>query len=108
MGRKGAVVLEPYLLQLFILNWLLIIVDAAIGYLVSPLLARFGAVDTEPSPRTVQMIRRLLTLMVTLYMFFNCLAFFRGNNILLVIITGVVLLDIVTQLVLRYRMNRHK
>lgn len=100
--------LEQYKLQIFLLNWGLVIVDAALGYRMAPLLVRKvedDDVDVGPA-MTAASIRRLLAFVVALYMFFNCLAYFRDKMGLLAIVSCIVILDIVFQLVLRWRMGR--
>lgn len=99
---------EQYKLQIFLLNWGLVIVDAALGYRIAPLLVRKSGVEEvgDGPTRTAESIRRLLAFVVALYMFFNCLAYFRDKMGLLAIVSCVVLLDIVFQLVLRWKMGR--
>jgi hypothetical protein len=89
---------EPYLLPVFILSWLLIICDAALGYHLAPLLLRAGQGDDSLSVRG---IRSLLSLTVALYMFCACFAFFRHRPYMLLVVTGIVVLDIAAQLVVR-------
>jgi hypothetical protein len=102
---------QDILLTFFILNWLLIIGDASLGYFVLPLLLR---PDSEKSAgdgvagdkMAVGGMRRLLTAMVLLYMLVNCYAFFRQYATLLYVVTALVLLDIIVQLVVRQRRVR--
>ena len=54
----------------------------------------------------VRSIRRMLTGVVTLYMFFNCLAYFRQDNALMAIVSVLILLDLGGQLYVRYRVRR--
>jgi hypothetical protein len=92
--------MEPYLLPVFVLSWLLIICDAALGYHVAPLLFRAGQGE---NPLSVGGIRSLLSLTVALYMFCACFAFFRHRPPMLFVVTGIVALDIAAQLVVRRR-----
>lgn len=92
---------------LFAINILLILVDAGLGYFVAPLMLRKmedGEADTRETA-TVS-VRRLLSMVVAFYMFFNCLAYFKSNTILLLIVTGVVVFDIVFQLIVRRKLHR--
>ena len=85
------------------LTTVLILVDAAIGYHLAPYLVRKGDADAEVTDGAVRGVRRLLSFMVALYMFFTCLAYFRQQQTFLSVITFVVVLDIAVQLVLRRR-----
>lgn len=100
------------LLTLFILNWVLVIGDASLGYFMMPLLLppkeSDSAVDTGSGEGTVVWgMRRLLAVMVFLYMLVNCYAFYQGRSTLLAVVTAVISLDILAQVVLRlYRLRR--
>jgi hypothetical protein len=99
--------MDKYIPYLFLINTLLVLVDAALGYFVSPLLlSKMQGDNADSAAWTTGSIRRLLSAVVALYMFFNCLAYFNNNNILLLIVTGVVVFDIVFQLILRWKMGR--
>jgi hypothetical protein len=101
--------MERYILHIFVLNWLLIIADAALGYHIAPLIVRMGEEpDTEAVERGTQAIRRLLAFVVALYMFFNCLTFFRENVLLLLLVSGIIVLDIAFQLVLKWKRHRFR
>lgn len=95
--------MERYILHIFLLNWLLVIADAAMGYHVAPLLVRMRDASIEGG--TI-MVRRLLCFVVALYMFFNCLAYFRGNVLLLLLVSGIVIFDIVFQSVVKWKISR--
>lgn len=99
---------ERYILHIFLLNWLLIIADAALGYHVAPLLVRMREEGDDDGQygMTMTMIRRLLAVVVALYMFFNCLAYFRVNFIMLLIICVIVILDLLFQCYVRIRSGR--
>lgn len=98
--------LEQYKLQIFLLNWGLVIVDAALGYRIAPLLVGKAENDATGPTMTAVSVRRLLAFVVALYMFFNCLAYFRDKMGLLAIVSCIVVLDIVFQLVVRWKMGR--
>lgn len=100
--------LEQYKLQIFLVNWGLVIVDAALGYRLAPLLVRkVETDDSDAGPAmTVENIRRLLAFVVALYMFFNCLAYFRDKMGLLAVVSCIVVLDIAFQLLLRRKMGK--
>jgi hypothetical protein len=94
--------MERYLLPIFLVNWLLVIVDAAFGYHLAPLMVQ----RTGGAAGTVKGLRRLLAAMVALYMFFSCLAYFRGHTVFLLVVTGLLLLDLGGQFYLRWRFRR--
>ena len=100
--------MEHYLLHLFIVNSLLAIVDASVGYRVVPLVLvrRLDEDDDPDAPeRMTASVRRMLACMVALYMFCTCYAYTRREPLFLVIVTAVLLLDIVVQgvLFIKYR-----
>jgi hypothetical protein len=97
---------QNLLLSIFILNWLLIIGDAALGYFVMPLLLRAKADDLTDDGMASVMIRRLLTATVVFYMLVNCYAYFRQYPTLLFVVTAFVVLDIIVQFVVRQRKTR--
>lgn len=98
---------ESILLMAFSLNIVLILLDASLGYHLAPHLLRLAPQSEDSDPAAVvRSIRRLLTGVVTLYMFFNCLAYFRQDAILMAIISVLILLDLGGQLYVRYRARR--
>jgi len=97
---------QDFLLAFFILNWLLIIGDASLGYFVLPLLLRRDPGASSGDGTAVGGMRRLLTATVMLYMLVNCYAYFRQYLTLLYIVTSLVVLDIVVQIVVRQRRLR--
>ena len=97
---------QDMLLTFFILNWLLIIGDASLGYFVLPLLLRRDPGASSGDGTSVGRMRRLLTATVMLYMLVNCYAYFRQYSTLLYIVTALVVLDIIVQIVVRQRRLR--
>jgi len=95
---------DTLLLSLFILNILLVLLDASLGYHLAPRLLRMPDTD-EPELResAVRTVRGMLTVLVMLYMFFNCWGYFRGNSGLLLIVTAMVLFDLGGQMYIRHR-----
>ena len=99
------------LFAFFILNSLLIIGDASLGYFVLPMIfppkhdEQIEA-GTSGDAAAIAGLRRMLTVLVLLYMLVNCYAYFREYTILLYIVTALVVLDIIIQLVLRQRRAR--
>lgn len=81
----------PLLTGIFLLNIILIFVDASIGHHVVPgALRQFGGKDGGlrlPIPW-------ILAVTVALYMFFNCLGFFRGNVVIILVVTVLVIVEI--------------
>lgn len=93
---------------LFSANFVLIIIDAALGWHAAPHLmrrARGGESEREPGSGGIP---RLLAFMVALYMFLNCLGWFRCSLPLLIVVSCLALIDIVAQLVARRRLRREK
>ncbi|GAM08818.1 hypothetical protein OR1_01092 [Geobacter sp. OR-1] len=96
-----------YILQIFLANATLVIVDATLGYFMAPLLVRKISVEQPGSDVwTTNSIRKLLSAVVALYMFFDCLAYFGDNSMLLLIVTIVVILDIMLQVFVRWKLGR--
>jgi predicted membrane channel-forming protein YqfA (hemolysin III family) len=95
--------MDTLLLPFFIVNLALILVDASVGYYLAPVLFRASGGEPEAAVNGARTIRYLLTGVVALYMFFNCLAFFRHNAPLLLVVTGLILFDLGGQLYIRYR-----
>ncbi len=92
----------------FGINFLLVLVDASVGYHLAPVLFRASGGDQEQEELGVRNVRRLLTGVVTLYMFFNCLAYFRHDGSLLLLVGGLVLFDLGGQLYVRHRSRMHQ
>ena len=97
--------MEYYLSYIFIFNVFLTLVDATIGYHAAPLLVRLGAANDEDAGQAVRGVRKLLTGVVALYMFFSCLAFFRAQPVFLLVVTSVIVVDIVAQLAISRKMR---
>lgn len=100
--------MERYLPHVFVLNIFLTFIDATVGYHAAPTLARLAENEEEGTEPVVRGVRTMLAVVVTLYMFFNCHAFFNAKPNLLLLVTGVVVFDILAQVMLRVRMNRRK
>ena len=97
---------QQILLTFFILNWLLVIGDATLGYFLLPRLLPRNSADSLPdaaggSGSAVGGMRRLLAIMVLLYMLANCYAFYQEYSNLLYLVTFILLLDVFAQLLLR-------
>lgn len=100
------------MIWLFVMNILLVLADASIGYRHAPRLLQLvgdqdvAAGEDGGSAPSVSRVRRLLSGVVSLYMFLNCLAFFRGGYLHLLLVTGCILLDGVLVLYLSHRYSR--
>jgi hypothetical protein len=93
-------ILESFSLQLFLVNIILVLLDAAFGYhLIPHLMARAG--DPETASAGVRASRGLLPVIVALYMFFNCLGYFQARPNILITVTCLVLIDLALQIWLR-------
>lgn len=97
--------LTSYLPLIFIGNICLIFIDATIGYHAAPILARLGGREQSAAGPAIIGVRKLLAAVVALYMFFNCVAFFDQKTGFLLLISGVLLLDIAVQLVIRSKLK---
>ena len=98
--------LDTFLLPLFVFNFLLILVDASVGYHLAPQFFRVTGGEPESEEKGIRSIRRTLTLVVTLYMFFNCLSYFRQDSTMLVIVMLLVAADLGGQLYIHHRTRR--
>lgn len=95
------------LLSLFVLNILLVLIDASLGYHLAPRLLRNSDPDEpELKESAVRTVRGMLTFLVALYMFFNCLGFFNDNRDLMLIVTAMIVFDLGGQVYLRHRSDR--
>lgn len=93
----------------FTINIVLIILDASLGYHLAPRLYRhLNNSETDQEATETGCIRGMLSLMVALYMFFNCVAYYRKNGGMLTIVTIIVLADIAGQLYMRRRLSGKK
>lgn len=100
--------MDQHLTYIFVANIFLTFIDATIGYHAAPALVLLVGTDEEQSERTARGVRRLLSLVVTLYMFFNCLAFFDRLPWLLYFTSAVLAVDITAQVFIFRRMTRPK
>jgi len=91
---------EQYHLPIFIINSVLVLVDTVIGYHLAPRLLA-GMDEPEAVEAGVRTTRGLLSAVVALYMFFNCLGYFQGRTVYLLSVSGLVLVDMALQLWLR-------
>lgn len=95
------------LLSLFVLNILLVLIDASLGYHLAPRLLRTPDPDEpELQESAVRAVRGLLTFLVALYMFFNCMGYFGGNSGLMLIVTAMIVIDLGGQVYLKQRSGR--
>ncbi|QWV94333.1 hypothetical protein KP004_03870 [Geomonas oryzisoli] len=88
------------LTYVFVANIFLTFIDATIGYYAAPAIAALAGSDQEEAEGSVRGIRSLLSFVVALYMFFNCLAFFDRTPWLLYLTTAVLVVDVTAQLVI--------
>lgn len=99
--------MEP-LTYVFAANIFLTFIDATIGYYAAPALAALVGNDEEVGEGAVRGIRRLLAVVVALYAFFNCLAYFDRISWLSYSISGVLAVDITAQLVIYRKVTRSR
>lgn len=92
--------MEQYHLLIFIVNTLLVLAGTSLGYHLAPRLMA-GVGEPEAVEAGVRTTRRLLPVIVALYMFFNCLGYFQGRTAYLLAVSGLILVDITLQLLLR-------
>lgn len=94
--------MEQYHLPIFMFNILMVLVDAALGYHFAPRLM-VGMGEPEAVEAGIRTTRRLLPVIVALYMFFNCLGYFQGRSVYLLSVGGLILVDMALQLLLRLK-----
>ena len=92
--------MDQFHLPLFLLNTLLVLLNASLGYHMAPRLLA-GVDDPENATAGIRSIRGLLPAIVALYMFFNCLGYFQARSSYLLSVSVLVLADLALQLVLR-------
>jgi hypothetical protein len=105
--------MDSLLLPIFLVNILMILLDASIGYHLSPQIFTAPPEDdadpfSEEEPPAPRTIRWMLTGVVALYMFFNCLAFFRTDLPLILVVSALIILDILGQLYVRRKARQGK
>jgi hypothetical protein len=88
--------MEPFMLPLFLLNTLLIISDASLGYHLAPCLLK-GICDPETAEKGIRPTRSLLSAVVALYMFFNCRGYFQARPAWLLAVLVLVVADMLLQ-----------
>jgi hypothetical protein len=87
---------DSLMLPLFLLNTLLIIIDASYGYHLAPRLLR-GLGDPKTAGPVVGPTRALLSAVVALYMFFNCRGYYQSRPALLLLVLALVMADMLLQ-----------
>jgi len=86
----------------------MILVDASLGYYFAPKLLS-GMDDAEAMESGVSTTRKLLSVVVALYTFFNCVGYFQMRFTYLIAVSGLILLDLALQYFLhRKRRNAGK
>jgi hypothetical protein len=93
---------EEYHLPIFICNTVMVLVVTALGYHLAPRLMS-DMDEPEAVESGVRTTRNLLPLVVALYMFFNCLGYFEGRTSYLLGVSGLILVDLALQLLMRYK-----
>jgi len=91
---------EQYHLPIFIFNTLTVLGVTALGYHLAPRLLA-GMDEPEAVETGVRTTRKLLPLVVALYMFFNCLGYFEGRTAYLLGVSALLLVDLALQLLMR-------
>lgn len=97
--------MDQYLPYILSLNLTLTIIDAAVGYHAAPLLMHAGEADEETAADMTKSIRAMLALVVTLYSFFSCFAFYRQKPVMLVVLTAIIIADILAQTAISRRIK---
>jgi hypothetical protein len=102
------VIVDSFQLPLFLLNTLLIIADAALGYHLAPRLLK-SLCDPETAAQGLRPTRSMLSVVVALSMFFNCRGYFLSEPFWLLAVPVLVLADMLLQnwLVRRNPAPRH-
>ena len=94
--------MDQLFLPLFLLNTVMILVDASVGYHMAPLLLA-GTGEANAVESGVRSTRRLLSAVVALYMYFNCMGYFQGLMSYLLTVSGMIVFDLLLQFYLRHR-----
>lgn len=95
--------MDQFLLPLFIVNCLMILVDASLGYHFTPQLLS-GIENNEAMESGIKTTRQLLSVVVTIYMFFNCFGYFQRRPSYLFAVSGLIVMDLAIQ----YFMHRKR
>ena len=98
--------MDTVYLYAFVLNVVLALCDASMGYHLAPVIGRVVAGDNEEAERTTRVMRKLLSGVVVLYVFLNCIAYSRKSLIFLLVVTAIIVLDMVGQLLVRHKFIR--
>lgn len=86
--------------MLFVVNLLLTIGDASLGYYLAPVLVSMR-LDEEGHPFVQpQSLRRFLGVVVGLFTFLNCIGYYGDNRMLLLVLMLAILLDMVIMMFL--------
>jgi len=85
-----------------------VLCDVSLGYHLAPLVGSWGSDDEEEAERTTRTMRRLLSGVVALYMLLNCFAFSRENLLFLLVVTGIILLDMLGQSLVRRKSPQYE
>ena len=94
--------MEQYHLPIFICNTLMVLVVTSFGYHLAPRLLA-GMDEPDAVAAGVRTTRGLLPVVVALYMFFNCLGYFQGRTLYLLAVSGLILVDLALQLLIRHK-----
>lgn len=96
--------METYYLYIFILNIVLALCDASIGYHLAPILGRSGSGDDGEAEKNTRYMRKLLSCVVAVYVFLDCIAYSGRSLVFLLAVTGIITLDMVGQLFVRHKL----
>ena len=99
--------MDNYIAHIFILNIVLVLFDVSIGYHLAPLLCR-GTEDGDDGQRTLYGMRRFLSGVVALYTLLNCIAYSKGSPVFLILVTGIIMIDMVGQLMVRRHLRKDR
>jgi hypothetical protein len=98
--------MENCLLPIFVVNIVLVLCDASLGFFIVPHLLRREVRGGDKDGRVGRSAPILLAVAVAVYMFFNCLAYNLQSMIFLLVVTGLILADLTGQFVV-YRKIRN-
>jgi hypothetical protein len=80
----------------------MVLVVTSLGYHLAPLLMT-GMDEPEAIESGVRTTRKMLPVVVALYMFFNCLGYFQGRTGYLLAVSGLIMVDLALQLLIRHK-----
>ena len=99
--------MENYLLPVFVVNFILVLCDASLGFFILPRLLHQQTGSDDETGKSRRSTPTLLAVAVAVYMFFNCLAYNRQSMVFLLVVTGLILADLTGQIIFYRKIRNH-